>query len=31
MKDKTFGKESKTPFPNFKSINNVENKKSTNR
>ena len=31
MKEKkTFEKESKTPFPNFKSINNVENKKSTN-
>ena len=28
MKEKTFGKESKTPFPNFKSINNVENKES---
>ena len=31
MKEKkTFEKESKTPFRNFKSINNVENKKSTN-
>ena len=28
MKEKTFGKESKTPFPNFKSISNVENKES---
>ena len=28
MKEKTFGKESTTPFPNFKSINNVENKES---
>ena len=24
MKEKTFGKESKTPLPNFKSVNNVE-------
>ena len=28
MKEKTFGKESRTPFPNFKSISNVENKES---
>ena len=28
MKEKTFGKDSKTPFPNFKSVNNVENEKS---
>ena len=27
MKEKTFGKESKTPFPNFKSANNVENER----
>ena len=28
MKEKIFGKESKTPFPNFKSANNVENEES---
>ena len=27
MKEKTFGKESKTPFPNFKSANNIENER----
>ena len=28
MKEKTFRKESKTPFPNFESVNNVENEES---
>ena len=28
MKEKTFEKDSKTPFLNFKNVNNVENKKS---
>ena len=27
MKEKAFGKESKTAFPNFKSANNVENER----
>ena len=28
MKEKTFGKESKTPFPNLNGVNNVENEES---
>ena len=28
MKEKKIGRESKTPFPNFKCINNAENKES---
>ena len=28
MKTKVFGKERKTPFPNFKSVNNVVNEES---
>ena len=28
MREKIFGNESKTPFPNFKSVNDVENEES---